>query len=134
MASQRSWKTTNTHWRYTSCITILPESIRHCALPRPCRQAFRIMFGVWRKLRGFCIENVPPPAIDFSPLGADNCIGMALDKELAFFEKVKADLLKNHAGKFALIKGDEFIGAFDSPDNAFAEGVKRFGKDIFLIK
>jgi hypothetical protein len=59
---------------------------------------------------------------------------MALEKELAQFEKIKAELLKNHAGKFALIKGEEFIGAFDSPDNAFQEGVNRFGKEVFLIK
>lgn len=59
---------------------------------------------------------------------------MALEQELQHFEKIKAELLKNHAGKFALIKGNEFVGAFDTPDNAFKEGVNRFGKEIFLIK
>lgn len=59
---------------------------------------------------------------------------MALEKELKYFESIKAELLKNHAGKFALIKGEEFAGAFDSPENAYIDAVKRFGKDIFLIK
>ncbi len=57
-----------------------------------------------------------------------------LEQELAHFERIKADLLKNHAGKFALIKGEEFIGAFDSADNAYKEGVTRFGREPFLVK
>lgn len=59
---------------------------------------------------------------------------MGLEQELAFFERVKQDLLKAHEGKFALIKGEEFIGAYDSPDNAYDEGVKRFGREQFLVK
>lgn len=59
---------------------------------------------------------------------------MPLEKELAVYEKMKPELLKNHAGKFALIKGEEFLGAFDTPDNAYAEGVKRFGREAFLVK
>jgi len=59
---------------------------------------------------------------------------MALEQELEHFASIKADLLKNHAGKFALIKGTEFIGAFDNPQNAYQEGVNRFGRESFLIK
>lgn len=59
---------------------------------------------------------------------------MALDAELKYFESIKADLLKNHSGKFALIKGDKFISAFDNADNAYSEGIKLFGKEIFLVK
>jgi hypothetical protein len=59
---------------------------------------------------------------------------MPLDTELATFEKIKADLLLNHAGKFALIKGDNFVGAFDTPDNAYAKGVVLYGRDPFLVK
>jgi hypothetical protein len=61
-------------------------------------------------------------------------IKMPLDQELAQYEKMKADLLKNHEGKFALIKADQFIGAFDTPDNAYAEGIKRYGREPFLVK
>ncbi len=59
---------------------------------------------------------------------------MPLEKELSKFEEIKSDLLKNHEGKFALIYREDFIGAFDTPDNAYAEGVKRFGREPFLIK
>jgi len=59
---------------------------------------------------------------------------MALEQELAAFERLKTGLLKTHAGKFALIHGDEFLGAFDNPDNAYREGIKRFGRASFLVK
>ncbi len=59
---------------------------------------------------------------------------MPLEKELAFFESKKAELLKTHAGKFALIHGDEFIDAFDTAENAYDAGVDKFGKAAFLVK
>lgn len=59
---------------------------------------------------------------------------MPLEQELAQYEKMKADLLKTHGGKFVLIKGEDFLGAFDSAENAYTEGVKRFGRDAFLVK
>ena len=59
---------------------------------------------------------------------------MNLDEELRAFEDRKPDLLKNHAGKFALIKGSEFLGAFDTPQNAYEEVVLRFGNTGFLVK
>jgi hypothetical protein len=59
---------------------------------------------------------------------------MALEKELAQFAKIKPDLLKNHEGKFALIHGEDFLGAYDSAENAYTEGVRRFGRSSFLVK
>jgi hypothetical protein len=59
---------------------------------------------------------------------------MTLEKELALYAQIKADLLKNHAGKFVLIKDEDFIGAYDSAENAYGEGVKRFGRGPFLVK
>lgn len=59
---------------------------------------------------------------------------MPLEQELATFEAMKADLLVNHGGKFALIKDSEFIGAFDNAENAYTEGVHRFGRGSFLVK
>lgn len=59
---------------------------------------------------------------------------MALEKEIAAFERAKESLLQNHNGKFALFKGDDFLGAFDSAENAYSEGVKRFGKQEFLVR
>lgn len=59
---------------------------------------------------------------------------MPLEQELATFQSMKLDLLRNHAGKFALIRNAEFIAAFDSPENAYEEGIRRFGPQPFLIK
>ena len=59
---------------------------------------------------------------------------MALEKELATFEKMKPSLMTNHNGKFALIKDEDFIGAFDNAENAYTEGVNRFGRTEFLVK
>jgi hypothetical protein len=59
---------------------------------------------------------------------------MALEIELATYQRLKADLLKNHLGKFVLIKGEEFLGTFDNAGNAYEAGVKRFGKEPFLVR
>ena len=59
---------------------------------------------------------------------------MPLEKELALYEKMKADLLKAYNNKFVLIHGEEFCGAFDTAENAYSEGVKRFGREPFLVK
>jgi hypothetical protein len=59
---------------------------------------------------------------------------MPLEKELAFFESKKDELFKVHPGKFALIHGEEFLGAFDTPENAYGAGVEKFGNGPFLVK
>jgi hypothetical protein len=59
---------------------------------------------------------------------------MALEKELEAYARMKQQLLSSHTGKFVLIHGEDFLGAFDSAENAYAEGVKRFGQEPFLIK
>lgn len=59
---------------------------------------------------------------------------MPLEKELANYEKMKAELLKTYEGKFVVFHGDEFCGAFDTAENAYGEGVKRFGREAFLVK
>jgi hypothetical protein len=59
---------------------------------------------------------------------------MPLEKEIAFFESKKEELLKTHAGKYALIHGEDFIDAFDTPENAYDAGVAKFGQSAFLVK
>jgi hypothetical protein len=59
---------------------------------------------------------------------------MPLENELATFERLKVELLKNHKGKFALIHADEFVGSFDTPDAAYQKGVELYGKEPFLVK
>jgi len=57
-----------------------------------------------------------------------------LDEELAFFSANKNQWLQEHKGKFALVKGSQLIGVYDSPENAYVEAVKRFGNSPVLIK
>jgi hypothetical protein len=59
---------------------------------------------------------------------------MPLELELEVFARMKDQLLISHQGKFALIHGAEFLGAFDSAENAYSEGVSRFGRGPFLVK
>lgn len=60
--------------------------------------------------------------------------GKFFSSELATYEANKAELLKSHAGKFALIHGKEVVGVFDSETNALQEGYKRFGPVPLYIK
>jgi hypothetical protein len=55
-------------------------------------------------------------------------------RELLYFERIKAGLLKKYKGKFALIMGEELIGVFNSLYTALQEGSRRFGYDIFFVK
>lgn len=57
-----------------------------------------------------------------------------LKKELQFYNSIKEELLTHHEGKFALIRGGKFIGAFISDSDAYREGVRQFGQTPFLIQ
>jgi hypothetical protein len=59
---------------------------------------------------------------------------MPLETELKYFEERRADLWKNHPGKFVVIKGNELVGAFDTALAAYEAGVSRFGTEPFLMK
>lgn len=57
-----------------------------------------------------------------------------LQKEIAAYEKIEPELRKTQTGKYALVKGDELVGTFDSFDAAASEGLQRFGDEDFLIR
>lgn len=59
---------------------------------------------------------------------------MALEQETAFYESHKADILRDHAGQFVLIKGDHLIGAFTTAAQAYEASVRRFGNQPVLIR
>lgn len=59
---------------------------------------------------------------------------MILERELQHFEAIRDELLKHHAGKFALIKDDQLVGTYDSFKDAFEAGVDELGNTSFLIK
>ena len=58
---------------------------------------------------------------------------MPLDDEYNYYSSMKADLVRHNEGKFALIKGGELIGTFDTDQDAYKVGLERFGNVPFLI-
>lgn len=59
---------------------------------------------------------------------------MDLEKELQYFETIKSELLKHHLDQFALIKDEVLLGTFTKMEEAYEEGVNRYGNEPFLIK
>ena len=57
-----------------------------------------------------------------------------LDQEVAFFETKRKQLFRKHPGEFALIKAKELIGVYETDEEAYNEGVRLFGTDVFMIK
>lgn len=53
--------------------------------------------------------------------------------EMAAYESKKAELLKLCEGKFAVFKGDEFLGVFDTSNAAYDAGMSKWGNVSFLI-
>jgi hypothetical protein len=59
---------------------------------------------------------------------------MALEAERRFFRQRRAELLRHHEGKFALVHGEELVGVFSTFDDAYAHGIARFGRQLFLVE
>jgi len=57
-----------------------------------------------------------------------------LQQELHFFDEHRRELLRAAAGRYALIKGSELVGTFDSENEAVGAGYRRFGNEPFLVK
>jgi len=62
---------------------------------------------------------------------------MALENELQYYRLHLIDMLgvnDINEGKFAVIKGDDFQGAFESYEAALEAGYERYGLVPFLVK
>ena len=57
-----------------------------------------------------------------------------LELELEYYHTHLDELLEESPGKFALIKADKLIGAFDTNEEALSEGARRFGLESFLVR
>jgi len=57
-----------------------------------------------------------------------------LKTELAYYEKHVQDWMKEHEGKYVLLRGEEVAGFFDTPQAAYEAGVSRYGTDPFFIR
>lgn len=60
--------------------------------------------------------------------------GLTLEQEQAAFEAQLDDLLKEHAGQFALFKDGRPVDFFEDHSKAYEAGLDRFGiDDVFLV-
>ncbi len=59
---------------------------------------------------------------------------MALEKELATFEKSLPEMKAEHEGKFVLVHNDKVVDFFDTYDDAIKAGYTKFGLKSFLVK
>jgi hypothetical protein len=57
-----------------------------------------------------------------------------LQQEWDFFEQQRLDLLAQAPGKYALVKGSELIGIFDTELEAVRAGYQKIGNEPFLVK
>ncbi len=57
-----------------------------------------------------------------------------LEKEYAFFEKNKAELLKKYRNKFIVIVKEAVVDSYDSQDEALRESSKKYKLGSFLIQ
>ena len=57
-----------------------------------------------------------------------------LDKEIAAFEKMQADLEKRYLGEFVLIKHSKLVGVFESFEQVAQAAVKQFGRGPYLLR
>jgi hypothetical protein len=62
-------------------------------------------------------NELPPPV-----LGPDDP-PIDFSREMTAYQKEEERLVRDHLGKIALVHGDEVVGAFDTADEAYLEGV-----------
>ncbi|MCW5621003.1 MAG: hypothetical protein KIS79_07860 [Burkholderiales bacterium] len=58
----------------------------------------------------------------------------ALELELKTYQSLLPTLIGKDDGKFALIKGEELVGVYDSYPDALKIGYEKFGVEPFLVK
>ncbi len=57
-----------------------------------------------------------------------------LENELRYFGQHQDELRQKHPGQFVLIKGEEFIRAFPTTDEALSYAADRYGLQSVLIR
>ena len=57
-----------------------------------------------------------------------------LEREIARYESMRAELEKNHNGEWVLIHQEEMVGTYNSFEDAGRAAVRRFGRGPYLIR
>ncbi len=58
---------------------------------------------------------------------------MALEQELATFDRELPQLLRTMRGQFVLIHGEEMTGPYRSEDDAYVAGCEKYGVEPLLV-
>ena len=69
----------------------------------------------------------------FANIVEDIIMTAMLDREFQTFQENKPNLVKNHKGKFVLIKDDKIIGIFENELDAVKQGNEQFKDSHFLV-
>lgn len=56
------------------------------------------------------------------------------EEELEFFKENQTELVEKFDGKFLVIKGNEVLGAYETPIDALNEGIKKAELGSFMIQ
>ncbi len=59
---------------------------------------------------------------------------MDFETELQYFEEHRSTWIEHYEGKFALVKGKDLQGVYDTAEAAYQAGVELWGNVSFLIK
>jgi hypothetical protein len=59
---------------------------------------------------------------------------ISLERELAYFDQHRSELVDRAKGKFALIKGESLMGIYDDQLAAIEAGYRGIGDEPFLVK
>jgi hypothetical protein len=57
-----------------------------------------------------------------------------LDREIAAYETMRADLENRHMGEWALVFNENLVGVYPSFDEAAQVAVREFGRGPYLIR
>jgi hypothetical protein len=57
-----------------------------------------------------------------------------IDREIAAYETMRAELENQHMGEWIIISGEKLIGVFPSFDEAARDAVQKFGRGPYLIR
>ena len=77
---------------------------------------------------------MPPGGVTVTDYDTAGEWGASLDVELATFEGCRAELVEQGAGKYALVRGDQVAGIFETEMDGITEGYELFGPVPFLVK
>jgi hypothetical protein len=60
---------------------------------------------------------------------------MTFEEDIEYFKSIQGELVKEHKGKFALIKNKENHGIFSSFEDAHKEALRKFGiVDVLIVQ